>query len=165
LAENLANDSAENLTDDSATGFKDPAARIRILIVDDHAAMREGMRAMIAHQPDMAVIAEAVNGQDAVDLYRQHHPDVTLMDVSLPIFSGVEATRKIRADSPNASIIVVTTFHDDEILFGAFDAGVEGFLLKDMLRKELLPAIRAVHSGQRYVPPVIAARLANRRPK
>lgn len=124
--------------------------------------MREGMRAMIATQPDMTVAAEAVNGQQAIELYRQQQPDVTLMDLSLPILSGVEATRKIRLDFPLARIIVVTTFEDDALLFSAIDAGVEGYLLKDMLRKELLPAIRAVHGGQRYIPAVIAARLSTR---
>lgn len=138
---------------------------IRILIVDDHAAMREGMRAMISNQPDMTVIAEAANGQEAIELYRQRQPDITLMDLSLPLVSGVEAIRKIRVDSPNARIIVVTTFEDDALLFSAFDAGIEGYLLKDMLRKELLPAIRTVHGGQRYIPSVIASRLSKRSPK
>jgi two-component system NarL family response regulator len=138
------------------------AVPIRILIVDDHAAMREGMRAMIANQPEMTVVAEAANGQAAIELYRQYQPDITLMDMSLPIISGVEAIGKIRVDYPNARIIVVTTFDDDELLFNAFDVGFEGFLLKDMLRKELLPAIRTVHNGQRYIPSVIASRLSKR---
>ncbi len=117
---------------------------------------------MIATQPDMTVAAEADNGLQAIELYRQQQPDVTLMDLSLPILSGVEAIRKIRVDFPPARIIVVTTFEDDALLFSAIDAGVEGYLLKDMLRKELLPAIRAVHGGQRYIPAVIAARLSTR---
>lgn len=117
---------------------------------------------MISNQPDMVVVAEAANGQEAIELYRQHQPDITLMDLSLPIVSGLEAIQKIRLDFPPARIIVVTTFEDDTLLFSAFDAGVEGYLLKDMLRKELLPAIRAVHDGQRYIPTVIAARLSHR---
>ncbi|MEP7342812.1 MAG: response regulator transcription factor [Acidobacteriota bacterium] len=131
--------------------------------MDDHAAMREGMRAMIENQPDMAVVAEAANGQAGIELYRQHQPDITLMDMSLPVVSGVEAIRKIRDDSPQARIIVVTTFEDDALLFKAFEAGIEGYLLKDMLRKELIPAIRAVHDGQRYFPPAIASRLSKHR--
>ncbi len=120
---------------------------------------------MIGCQPDMTVIATATNGQEAIERYCQHQPDITLMDVCLPILSGIEAIRKIRVTHPKARIIVVTTFDDDEVLFAASDAGVEGFLLKDMLRRELLPAIRTVHCGQRYIPPIIAARLSTRSPK
>lgn len=120
---------------------------------------------MIAYQPDMMVIATATNGQEAIECYCQHLPDITLMDVCLPILSGIEAIRKIRVMHANARIIVVTTFDDNDVLFAAFNAGVEGFLLKDMLRKELLPAIRTVHCGQRYIPPIIAARLSKRSPK
>jgi two-component system NarL family response regulator len=160
----LVEETAENLISDPAENSATAPAQIRVLIVDDHAAMREGLRAMIDHQPDMAVVAEGANGQEAITLYRQRRPDVTLMDVSLPLLSGVEATRKIRDEFPDARIIVVTTYDDDDILFGAFDAGVMGFLLKDLLRKELLPAIRAVHNNQEYFTPAIAARLPNRLP-
>lgn len=120
---------------------------------------------MIACQSDMTVIAMATNGQEAIERYCQHLPDITLMDICLPILSGLEAIREIRVTHPNARMIVVTTFDDDEVLFAAFEIGVEGFLLKDMLRKELLPAIRTVHCGQRYFPTVIASRLTTRTPK
>ena len=129
--------------------------------MDDHAAMREGMRAMIANQPDMTVVAEAANGHQAIELYRQHQPDITLMDMSLPIVSGVEAIGKIRVDSPDARIIVVTTFEDDALLFSAWMRGSKAFAERHAAQG-VLPAIRTIHRGQRYIPPVIASCLSKR---
>jgi two-component system NarL family response regulator len=120
---------------------------------------------MIGNQPEMTVVAEAADGRRAVDLYREHQPDITLMDLRLPTISGIEAINKIRAGSPTARIIVVTTFDDDDVLFGALKAGVEGYLLKDMLRRELLPAIRTVHRGQCYITTALATRLSSWRPE
>ena len=120
---------------------------------------------MIENQAEMTVVAEAADGQEAIDLHQQYRPDITLMDLRLPVVGGVDAIKKIRTESPETRIIVVTTFDDDDVLSGAFEVGVEGYLLKDMLRKELLPAIRTVHGGQRYIPTTIATRLSGRSSK
>jgi DNA-binding NarL/FixJ family response regulator len=139
--------------------------RIRVLVVDDHFVVRMGLRAVIDAEPDMAVVAEANGGERAVQLFREHNPDITLMDLRMPLTSGVEATRAIREDSPNARVIVLTTYDGDEDIFRALNAGARAYLLKDVSREELLDVIRSVHAGQRRIPPAIGARLAESMPR
>lgn len=138
------------------------ARRIRVLAVDDHPLLRAGLAATLAAQPDMTLVAEAGDGQEAIDRFREHRPDVALIDLRLPVVSGLEAIRAIRAEFPDARIIVLTSFEGDENVFQAMQAGARGFLLKDQLRKELIDAIRLVAEGGRYLAPPAAARLAER---
>jgi DNA-binding NarL/FixJ family response regulator len=138
---------------------------IRIMCVDDHAIVREGLSAIISAQPDLTVIAEAGSGEEAIELYRQHRPDIVLMDLRLKGASGLDATIAIRREFPQARIIMLTTYDGDEDIYRALDAGAQGYLLKDTLRKELIEVIRAVHAGQRRVPPAVAAKLAEHLPR
>src|SRR5580704_8406744 len=133
---------------------------IRVLIVDDHALLRDGIAALIANQPDMELVAEASNGREAIELFRQHRPDVTLMDLQMPEMGGIDALSAIRGEFPEARIIVLTTYAGDVQVFRAMKAGARAFLLKGLLRKELLETIRAVHAGQKRLPPEIAAEIA-----
>jgi DNA-binding NarL/FixJ family response regulator len=133
---------------------------IRVLSVDDHALLRDGISALIGNQPDMELVAEASNGREAIELFRKHHPDVTLMDLQMPEMGGIDALSAIRGEFPEARIIVLTTYAGDVQIFRALKAGARAFLLKGLLRKELLDTIRAVHSGQRRLPPEIAAEIA-----
>ena len=137
---------------------------IRIMVVDDHPIVREGLAAIINRQPDMAVVAEAEDGRQAIDLFRRDLPDVTLMDLRLPVVSGLDAIKAIRTDFPASRIIVLTTYDGDEDIYRSLEAGACGYLLKDMFRADLLEAIRAVHGGQRRIPPIVATRLARRMP-
>ena len=136
--------------------------RIRILVVEDHHIVRQGLVALLATIPDMAVVGEAADGKQAISLFRQHRPDVTLMDLRLPAMSGVEAVEQIRREFPAARIIVLTTFDGDEDIYRALQAGARGYLLKGMFGDELMDAIRAVHSGKSRIPAVVAERLAER---
>ncbi|HEX3228893.1 MAG TPA: response regulator transcription factor [Pyrinomonadaceae bacterium] len=135
---------------------------ISILIADDHFVVRTGLAAVISTQPDMVVVAEAVNGRQAVELFRQHRPDITLMDLRMPEMNGVEAITAIRGEFPKARLIVLTTYDGDEDIYRALQAGARGYLLKDMLREGLLEAVRAVHEGHRRIPAEVANRLAER---
>jgi DNA-binding NarL/FixJ family response regulator len=135
---------------------------IRILVADDHPVVREGLAAIINRQPDMLVIGEASNGRQAVELYRQHSPDVSLMDLRMPVMNGVEAITAIRKQFPDSRFIVLTTYDGDEDIYRALQAGAHAYLLKDMFREELLEAIRTVHAGQRRIPGAVATRLAER---
>ena len=135
---------------------------IRIMVVDDHPVVREGLAAMIDRQPDMTVVAEASDGRQAIERFDKMNPDVALMDLRMPVMSGVEAISEIRKRHPAARIIVLTTYDGDEDIYRALQAGAQGYLLKDMFRDELLDAIRAVHRGQRRIPAAIASRLAER---
>jgi len=137
---------------------------IRILIADDHLVVRMGLRSMIDTQPDMNVIAEAANGREAVALFRAHQPDVTLMDLRMPVVGGVEATRVIHEEFPDARIIVLTTYDGDENIYRALRGGARAYLLKDIPREEFLDDVRAVYQGQYCIPPAVAARLARRLP-
>lgn len=140
-----------------------PASKpVRLLVVDDHHIVRQGLIALLATVPEMQVVAEASNGQQAIALYRQHQPDVTLMDLRMNTMNGVETTRAIRAEFPNARIIVLTTFDGDEDIYRALQAGARGYLLKGMDTEELLAAIRTVHSGKSRIPGPVAERLAER---
>jgi len=133
---------------------------IRILTVDDHQLLREGIAAVLDGQPDMTLVGQASNGREAIEGFRQHRPDVTLMDLRMPDMSGIEAIAAIRAEFPNARIIVLTTYAGDVQAAAALKAGASGYLLKNLLRKELLETIRAVHAGKRRVPPEIATEIA-----
>ena len=138
---------------------------IRLLIVDDHLVVRMGLRSMIDSQSDMEVVAEAANGNEAVQLYREHQPDVVLLDLRMPQLNGVEATVAIREQFPQALIIVLTTYDGDENIYRALQAGAHAYLLKDIPREEFLQAIRAVHHGEYCIPPAVGARLAQRMPQ
>jgi DNA-binding NarL/FixJ family response regulator len=134
--------------------------RIRILTVDDHPLLREGIAAVIEGQPDMTLVAEATNGHEAIESFRKHLPDVALMDLRMPDMNGIEAIRAIRSEFPAARIVVLTTYAGDVQALGALKAGASGYLLKSMLRKDLLDTIRTVHAGKRRIPPEIATQIA-----
>jgi DNA-binding NarL/FixJ family response regulator len=129
--------------------------------VDDHPLLREGVAAVIHGEEDIELVAEATSGQEAIELFRTHRPDVTLMDLQMPGMSGIDAMLAIRADFANARFIVLTTYQGDVQALRALKAGAVGYLLKNMLRKELLDTIRIVHAGRRRIPPEIAAELAD----
>jgi DNA-binding NarL/FixJ family response regulator len=133
---------------------------IRILTVDDHQLLREGIAAVLDGQPDMTLVGQASNGAEAIESFRRHRPDITLMDLRMPDMSGIEAIGVIRAEFPNARIIVLTTYAGDAQAAAALKAGAAGYLLKNLVRKELIETIRLVHSGKRRVPSEIAAQIA-----
>jgi DNA-binding NarL/FixJ family response regulator len=133
---------------------------IRILAIDDHALLREGIAALVGNQTDMELVAEGVNGHEAVELFRKHQPDVTLMDLQMPEMNGIDALSAIRGEFPEARIIVLTTYTGDVQVFRALKAGARAYLLKGLLRKELIETIRAVHAGQKRLAPEIAAEIA-----
>jgi two-component system, NarL family, response regulator len=136
------------------------SGRIKILSVDDHPVLREGIVAVLASEADIVVVAEASNGREAIEQFRKHRPDITLMDLQMPIMNGTEAIAAIRKDFPNARIIVLTTYSGDVQAVRAFKAGASGYLLKSMVRKELVETIRIVHSGRKRIPPEIAVEMA-----
>ena len=137
-----------------------PAPPIRIMIVDDHPLLRIGVSAIIACQADMALVAEATNGHEALEQYRKVRPDVTLMDLQMPDMNGVDAIIAIRKEFANARIVVLTTFAGDAQALRALKAGAVGYLLKGTVRKDLLDTVRALHSGKRHIPPDIAQEIA-----
>lgn len=138
---------------------------LRLLLVDDHYLVRLGLSSVIALEPDMTVCAEAATGRHAIDQFRAHKPDVTLMDLRLPDLSGTDATRAIRAEYPDAKIIALSTFAGDEEIHMALAAGALAYLVKTVQPEELVDTIRKVADGQRHVPPDLAARLASRSPR
>jgi len=142
-----------------------PEMPIRILIAEDHLIARVGVGTIVNAQPDMTVVAEATNGQQAVELYRVYQPDVALLDVRMPVLSGIEAALAIRRDFPRARLIALSTFSGEEDIRRALQAGAQSYLTKDVLHDELLKAIRAVHAGQRYLPEPVAAALAAQLPR
>jgi len=133
---------------------------IRILTVDDHAILRQGIAALVNGESDMKLVAEASDGKEAIDKFRLHRPDVTLMDLQMPALNGIEAIIGIRSEFPNARIIVLTTYAGDVHVLRALKAGARGYILKTHVRRELLDTIRAVHAGQKRIPPEVAAELA-----
>ena len=134
---------------------------IRILAVDDHPMLREGIASLVASQSDMELVAEASTGREALEQFRKHRPNLTLMDLQIPDMDGIEAMVAIRSEFPEARIIVLTTYKGDVKILRALKAGARAFLLKGLLQKELLETIRAVHAGQRRIPPEVAAELAD----
>lgn len=135
---------------------------IRVLIVDDHSVVRQGLAAIINRDPEMTVIAQAEDGQQAIEHFQEYQPDVTLMDLRMPQVEGVAAITAICAEFKQARIIVLTTYDGDEDIYRGLRAGAQGYLLKDTKADELLNAIRIVHSGQKYVPQAVGAKLLQR---
>jgi len=135
-------------------------ARIRVLCVDDHPLLREGIAAIVNSQPDMVLIATATTGAEAIQRFKEHQPDVTLMDLRLPDMSGVESLIVIRTETPEARIIMLTTFEGDVEIHRALEAGARAYMLKSMPPKELLDVIRQVHAGKKRIPAEIATHLA-----
>jgi DNA-binding NarL/FixJ family response regulator len=133
---------------------------IRVLTVDDHGLLRQGIASLVNAEPDMELIAQAATGREAIEQFRRHRPDVTLMDLQMPNMSGIEATIGIRSEFPNARILVLTTYAGDVQMKRAFQAGARGYLLKASVHTDLLDAIRAVHAGRKRIPPEIATELA-----
>jgi DNA-binding NarL/FixJ family response regulator len=140
--------------------MESPNPRIKILTVDDHPVLREGIAALLEGQEDMILVAEAVNGREAIEQFRTHRPDVTLMDLQMPGVNGIDAIVSIRTEFPQARILVLTTYKGDVHAARALDAGACGYLLKSALRKDLLDTIRAVHTGRKRIPPEIAIGIA-----
>jgi DNA-binding NarL/FixJ family response regulator len=138
--------------------------KVKVLVVDDHPLMRLGVSTMIDAQPDMKVVAQAGAGEDAIELFRKHKPDVTLMDLRLPGISGVEAIQVIRESNPRARFVVLTTYGGDEDIHRALAAGAQGYLIKGMSSEALVEALRKVHAGARFLPPPVARNLATRTP-
>src|SRR5438046_4197707 len=137
---------------------------IRVLIAEDHSIVRDGLVAIIKQEADMDVVAETGDGQQAADLWKKHRPDITLMDLRMPGLDGVNAIYQIRAADPNARIIVLTTYDGDEDIYRGMRAGAKSYLLKDVRREELFQCIREVHAGRTFLPPAVAAKLAERVP-
>ena len=134
--------------------------RIRILAVDDHPLVREGITGLIEVQPDMTLVGEASNGRDAIQQFRAHRPDVTLMDIQMPEMNGLDALIAIRTEFPDAKVIVLTTYEGDVQILRALKAGAQGYLLKNTLHAELLQSIRAVHTGKRSLSPEVSFQVA-----
>jgi|SRR5436309_1984415 len=143
----------------------DTRQTIRVLSVDDHPLIRKGIAFILANEPDIELVAEAADGNEAVQVYRQLRPDVTLMDLRMPGLDGIAATRAIRAEFPEARIIALTMYDGDQDIYRALDAGVRGYLLKEKVHANVVCAVRLVQSGKRLVPPEVAERLAEHFPK
>ncbi|MBW4470264.1 MAG: response regulator transcription factor [Stenomitos rutilans HA7619-LM2] len=135
---------------------------IRVLIADDHPIIRNGLAMIVNLKPEMTIAAEATNGLEAVELFRQHQPDVTLMDLRMPHMTGVEATSAIRQEFPDARVIILTTYDGNENVYRGLQAGAKGYILKDAPLDEIVRAIHIVHMGANYIPPVIGAKLVER---
>jgi DNA-binding NarL/FixJ family response regulator len=136
-----------------------PDDLIRVLCADDHPLVRKGIASIIGNETDMRLVAEAGNGREAVEQFRIHKPDVTLMDLRMPEVDGISAARTIRAEAPDARIIALTSFDGDQEIYRALEAGVRGYILKEMVHTEVVRAIRLVHSGKRLMPAEVAERL------
>ena len=136
------------------------SSRIRILSVDDHPVVRQGIKGLVDVQPDMTVVADAANGRDAITQFRTHRPDVTLMDIQMPEMNGLDALIAIRSEFPDAKLIVLTTYEGDVHILRALKAGAQGYLLKNTLHSDLLQTIRAVHAGRRSLSPEVSFQVA-----
>ena len=148
------------VTDNEESRRLNEGARIRVLTADDHALFREGIANVINHQPDMELVSQAAGGNEAIKQYREHRPDITLMDLRMPDLSGIDAMIAIRAEFPEARIIMLTTFEGDVEIHRALQAGARGYLLKNMATGELASVIRQVHAGKKRIPQEVAAQLA-----
>jgi two-component system NarL family response regulator len=149
-------------TDDKEKPSSPKKKRIRILIVDDHSVVREGLVSLVKRKSDMVVVGEGSNGREAVDLWKEHRPDVTLLDLRMPVLDGVGAIKEIRELDENAHIVVLTTYDGDEDIYRAIKTGAKAYLLKDTARDALVETVRRVHAGETYLPPQLAAKLAER---
>ena len=136
------------------------AAKARVLLVDDHALLRTGVANIINHEPDLRVVAEAENGVEAIDAYERHQPDVTLLDLRMPVMEGVEVVRQIRERDPRARVIILTTYDTDDEISQALKAGAKAYVLKDISADDLVACIRDVLAGKTYLAPAAAAKLA-----
>jgi DNA-binding NarL/FixJ family response regulator len=134
--------------------------KIRVMCVDDHPLVRKGIASILANEADVELVAEAGNGQEAVEKFKEFHPDVVLMDLRMPQMDGIEATKAIRRESPEARIVALTSYDGDQDIYRALEAGVRGYLLKEMVHTEVVRAIRTVYSGKRLMPPEVAERLS-----
>lgn len=137
-------------------------APIRLLIADDHAIAREGIVAIVSQAEDMEIVAEANDGDVAIALYREHQPDVGLIDLRMPTVDGVGTITQILAEFPKACLMILTTYNTDEDIYRGLQAGAKGYLLKDTTSEDLLGAIRTIHKGRKYIPPEVALKLAER---
>jgi DNA-binding NarL/FixJ family response regulator len=137
--------------------------KIRIVVADDHALIRMGLIALVNTETDLTVVAEATDGQQAVDLFAKHNPDLILMDLRMPIKNGIEATMEIRKKSPRARVLMLTTFDGDEEIYQALQAGAQGYVLKGSTGENLIPALRALVAGERWIPPEVTKCLVARR--
>jgi len=135
---------------------------IRLLIAEDHAIVRQGLRTIFTNATNITVVAEAADGEQAVTLFRQHQPDVSLIDLRMPKLEGVGAIAQIRQEGPNARLVILTTYDTDEDIYRGLSAGASGYLLKDTTAEELVNAVETVHRGRKYIPPDVAAKLAER---
>ena len=142
-----------------------PGTVIRVMTVDDHPIFRDGLAALLAFYKDLELVAEAEDGAQAVAMFRTYRPDVVLMDLSMPVMGGAQATEAINSEFPDARIIALTTYEGDVDIHRALEAGARGYLLKDALRTQVADAIRAVHRGGRVVPPTVAQKLAEYTPR
>jgi DNA-binding NarL/FixJ family response regulator len=133
---------------------------VRILCADDHPLVRKGIASILNNEPDMHLVGEASNGREAVEKFRELHPDVVLMDLRMPEMDGIEATRQIRRDVPDAKIIALTSYDGDQDIYRAIEAGVRGYILKEMVHTKVIQAIRTVQAGKRLMPPEVAERLS-----
>ena len=140
--------------------MSDGSAQIRILVVDDHAVIRQGIAVLVGTQPDMTLVAEAGNGREAIQQFRAHRPDITLMDLVMPEMNGIDAIVAIRGEFPGAKVVVLTTYKGDAQILRALKAGAQGYLLKNTFHKELLETIRAVHAGRKALSPEASYELA-----
>lgn len=133
---------------------------IKVLAVDDHPLVRKGIASILSNEGDMQLVGEAGNGREAVEMFRQFHPDIVLMDLRMPEMDGIQATQAIRKDYPEARIIALTSYDGDQDIYRALEAGVRGYMLKEMVHTDVLRAIRTVHSGKRLMPQEVAGRLS-----
>ena len=136
--------------------------KIKILIADDHAVVREGTRQILEKEPNLDVVAEAVNGEEAVKLAGTTKPDVAIIDIAMPVVDGIEATRQIKALYPDVSVLILTAYDDDQFVFGLIEAGAAGYLLKSVRGKEIVDAVRQVYAGESVLHPTIARKVLNR---
>jgi two-component system, NarL family, response regulator LiaR len=135
--------------------------KIKVMLVEDHVLVREGTREMLDQEEDLCVVAEAGDGEQAVQLAAEHHPDIIIMDIAMPKLNGIEATRQIKVANPTTSVLVLTAYDDDQYVFAFLEAGAAGYLLKDVSTSDLIQAIRSVHSGESVLHPAVARKVIN----